>query len=392
MLILSINAGSSSLKFTGYQMPEEKVLISGLFERIGINNSIYTIKIKGEKIKKEFDLPNHEVAIKKLLEELLNYQVINKYEDIKAVGHRVVHGGEKYTDSVIIDDDVITTIKELSSLAPLHNPANLIGIKVFKDILPNVTNVAIFDTAFHQTMPPFSYIYPVPYEWYQKYQIRKYGFHGTSHKYIYEEISKQLNRNDLKVISCHLGNGGSITAIDSGKVLDTTLGFTPLPGVMMGTRCGDIDPSIIPYIMEKENKSIEEVMNDLNKQSGLLGVSQLSSDSRDIEEGVNKNNEQCVLAEEMYERKIVNYISQYYCLLNKPDVICFAGGIGENGIHVRKNIIEKLKVFGINVDEEKNDVRGKFTKISTSNSSVDCFVVPTDEEVMIARDTYQLVK
>jgi len=390
MIVLSVNAGSSSLKFTGFRMPEEEVLISGVFERIGIDNSFYTIKINGEKIKKEKDLPNHEVAVKTLLDELLENHVVSSLSEIGAVGHRVVHGGEKYTDSVLVDENVIATVRELCDLAPLHNPANLMGIEVFSKVMPNVKNVAVFDTAFHQTMPASSYIYPTPYEWYTEYGVRKYGFHGTSHKYVNSKISEVLGRNDLKVISCHLGNGGSITAINSGRVLDTSLGFTPNAGLMMGTRSGDIDESIVPYIIAKTGKTLAEISNDLNKNSGFLGVSGVSSDSRDIGEGIKNGNERCILAEEIYERRVVNYIASYYALLGGVDVICFAGGIGENGIDVRENIMKKLECFGVKLDENANNVRGEIRKISAEDSKILCYIIPTDEELMIARDTYSI--
>lgn len=391
MIILSVNAGSSSLKFTGFKMPEEEVIVSGLFERIGIAGSCYTIKLNGEKIKKERDLPNHEEAVKILIDELLLNGVIKSLDEIEGVGHRLVHGGEKYANSVIIDDDVISTVTELIPLAPLHNPANLIGVETFKKLLPNVLNVAVFDTAFHQTMDKSAYIYPVPYEWYSEYGVRKYGFHGTSHKYINDKISEILNRRDLKVISCHLGNGGSITAIDSGKVVDTTMGFTPNAGLVMGTRSGDIDASFIPYVISKSKKSLDEVISDLNKKSGLLGISGVSSDSRDIEAGVNEGDVRCVLAEEIYENKIVSYIASYYCLLGGADVICFAGGVGENGITVRRNIINKLAPLGVKLDADANNVRGVVTKISSDESKILCYLIPTDEELMIARDTYNLI-
>lgn len=391
MIILSVNAGSSSLKFTGFKMPEEEVIVSGLFERIGIAGSCYTIKLNGEKIKKERDLPNHEEAVKILIDELLLNGVIKSLDEIEGVGHRLVHGGEKYANSVIIDDDVINTVTELIPLAPLHNPANLIGVETFKKLLPNVLNVAVFDTAFHQTMDKSAYIYPVPYEWYSEYGVRKYGFHGTSHKYINDKISEILNRKDLKVISCHLGNGGSITAIDSGRVVDTTMGFTPNAGLVMGTRSGDIDASFIPYVISKSKKSLDEVISDLNKKSGLLGISGVSSDSRDIEAGVNEGDVRCVLAEEIYENKIVSYIASYYCLLGGADVICFAGGVGENGITVRRNIINKLAPLGVKLDADANNVRGVVTKISSDESKVLCYLIPTDEELMIARDTYNLI-
>ncbi len=392
MIVLSVNAGSSSLKFRAYNMPEEEVLISGVFERIGIDGGFYTIKVNGEKIKKEKDLPTHEVAVNTLLDELLENKVINSYDEIEAVGHRVVHGGEKYTKSVLINDDVKKTIEELSDLAPLHNPANLVGINTFEKLLPNVKNVAVFDTAFLQTLPPSAYIYPVPYEWYTQYGVRKYGFHGTSHRYINSKIEEIMGRKDLKVISCHLGNGGSLAAIDSGKAIDTSLGFTPNAGLMMGTRSGGIDLNIIPYVMRKSGKSIEEIIEDLNKRSGFLGVSGKSSDSRDISAGIEKGDTRCILAEEIYEGKIIRYLSNYFVSLKGADVICFAGGIGENAINVRENIMKKIECLGVKLDKKANESRGEVIRISADDSKVACYVIPTDEEVMIARDTYELVQ
>lgn len=392
MIVLSVNAGSSSLKFTGYKMPEEEVLISGVFERIGIDGGFYTIKLNGEKIKKEKDLPNHEVAVNTLLEELIENKVVNSYDEIEAVGHRVVHGGEKYTKSVLIDEDVKKKIEELSDLAPLHNPANLVGINTFEKMLPHAKNVAVFDTAFHQTMPASAYVYPVPYEWYTQYGVRKYGFHGTSHRYITSKISEILGRDDLKIISCHLGNGGSLAAIKDGKVIDTSLGFTPNAGLMMGTRSGGIDLNIIPYVMRKSGKSMDEIIEDLNKRSGFLGVSGKSSDSRDISEGIANGDSRCILAEDIYERKIIRYLSNYFVTLDGADVICFAGGIGENAVNVRENLMKKLECLGIKLDETANQKRGEIVKISTDDSKVACYVIPTDEEVMIARDTYEIVQ
>lgn len=392
MIVLSVNAGSSSLKFRAYNMPEEEVLISGVFERIGIDGGFYTIKVNGEKIKKEKELPTHEVAVNTLLDELLENKVINSYDEIEAVGHRVVHGGEKYTKSVLINDDVKKTIEELSDLAPLHNPANLVGINTFEKLLPNVKNVAVFDTAFLQTLPPSAYIYPVPYEWYTQYGVRKYGFHGTSHRYINSKIEEIMGRKDLKVISCHLGNGGSLAAIDSGKAIDTSLGFTPNAGLMMGTRSGGIDLNIIPYVMRKSGKSMEEIIEDLNKRSGFLGVSGKSSDSRDISAGIEKGDTRCILAEEIYEGKIIRYLSNYFVSLKGADVICFAGGIGENAINVRENIMKKIECLGVKLDKKANESRGEVVRISADDSKVACYVIPTDEEVMIARDTYELVQ
>lgn len=392
MKILSVNAGSSSLKFQVYEMPEETVLMSGVFERIGIDGSNYTIKCNGEKIKKDAVLTTHKDAVKILTEELINYEIVKDLIEIKGVGHRVVHGGSLYSSSVIIDDTVLNAIDELSALAPLHNPANVIGIKAFKDSIPTATAVAVFDTAFHQTMPEENYLYPVPYEWYTKYGVRKYGFHGTSHKYLSIKMQEILNKKDCNVITCHIGNGGSISAIENGKCIDTSMGFTPMAGIMMGSRSGDIDTTILPYVMKETGKSLDEVINDLNKNSGYLGVSQLSSDSRDIEDGVKCGNAQCILAQKMYVRKIIDYIAKYYVELGHVDGICFSAGVGENSVRTRQDVIKGLKALNIELDEEKNNVRGKEALISSVNSSVPVYVVPTDEEVMIAKDTFEFVK
>ena len=392
MKILSVNAGSSSLKFQMYEMPEERVLISGVFERIGIDNSFYTIKINGEKIKKETVLNNHKDAVRILIKELLENKVIKTLDELKGIGHRVVHGGDRYAKSTIVTDDVIKTIDELSSLAPLHNPANLMGILAFKEEVPDAVSVAVFDTAFHQTMPKESYIYAVPYEWFTKYGVRRYGFHGISHDYLTRTLKKELKNEKPNLITCHLGNGGSISAIKDGLCYDTSLGFSPNAGLVMGSRSGDIDSSIIPYIMSKADKSLEEVMSDLSKKSGLLGISGVSSDSRDVEDGISNNNERCVLAQNLYIKRAIEYIAKYYVELGHVDALCFAGGIGENSISTRKDILDGLKCLGIKIDEKANDVRGKFTLISKNDSSVPCYVIPTDEEVMIARDTYNLIE
>ncbi len=391
MKILSVNAGSSSLKFQMYEMPEEKVLISGVFERIGINDSLYTIKINGEKITKKAELPNHKEAVRILVEELLDNNVIKSLDEIKGIGHRVVQGADKFDKSVLIDDEVVEIISELSSLAPLHNPAAVTGIKAFKEIIPTAQAVAVFDTSFHQTMDKETYLYALPYNWYTDYQVRKYGAHGTSHNYVANRLSEILNKKDCRVIVCHLGNGGSITAVKDGKCVDTSMGFTPNAGVIMGTRCGDIDASIIPYMMKKTNMTYQDIDNAINKQSGFLGISGVSSDSRDIEDGIKQGNERCLLAQHMFIRRVVDYIAKYYVLLNGVDAIAFTAGIGENSIDIRKGIIEKLAVLGIKIDEEKNNVRGKEQLITTSDSSVPVYIIPTDEEVMIARDTYNLI-
>lgn len=391
MKILSVNAGSSSLKFQMYEMPEEKVLISGVFERIGISDSLYTIKINGEKIKKEADLPNHKEAVKILVDELLQNKIINSLDEIKGIGHRVVHGGDKYSSSTIINEDVLNTIEELSSLAPLHNPANLMGILAFKEQIPNAVCVAVFDTAFHQTMPKESYLYALPYEWYTHYGVRRYGFHGISHDYLTQTLKEVLKNDKPNLITCHLGNGGSISAIKEGFCYDTSLGFSPNAGLVMGTRCGDIDSAIIPYIMNKADMSLEDVMSDLSKKSGYLGVSGISSDSRDIEEGIKNGNERCILAQKLFVKRAIEYIAKYYVLLGHVDAICFAGGIGENAIGTRKEIINGLECLGIKLDEKANDVRGEFKLITKKDSSVPVYIIPTDEEVMIARDTYELI-
>ena len=393
MKILSVNAGSSSLKFQAYEMPEERVLISGNFERIGnINDSFYTIKINGEKIEKKAPLSNHEDAVNLLTEELLNNNIVKSLDEIKGIGHRVVAGGDIFNSSVILDDEKIQQISDLSVLAPLHNPGAVIGMKAFKRFIPDAIGTAVFDTAFHQTMSPSTYLYALPYEWYTKYKVRRYGAHGTSHKFVAIRLSEILNKNDAKVIVCHIGNGASITAVDSLKCVDTSMGFTPNAGVIMGTRCGDIDASIIPYMMKQADLSISDIDRIINKESGLLGISRVSNDHRDIEHGIENNDEMCILAEKMYIRRIVDYIAKYYVLLGGVDAIAFTAGVGENSYQVRKRVIDSLKVLGIKLDEEANKVMGREALITTSDSSIPCYVIPTDEELMIARDTYNLVK
>ena len=391
MKILAVNAGSSSLKFQMYEMPEEKVLISGVFERIGIDNSFYTIKLNGEKIRKEVDLSNHSVAVGFLTKELLENNIVESLEEIKGVGHRIVQGADKFDKTVVVDDMVEGIIGDLSALAPLHNPAALVGIKAFKEFMPNAVHTAVFDTAFHQTMPEEAYMYALPYEWYTKYSVRKYGAHGTSHKYVSQRVNEILGRTDTKVIVCHLGNGGSISAVLNGKCIDTSMGFTPNAGVIMGSRCGDIDASILPYVMNITGMTPSEMDTAINKKSGLLGVSGVSSDARDVEQEANNGNKRCILAEKMYNRRVIEYIAKYYVLLGGADAICFTAGIGENAINTRKEIMEGLRVLGVKVDEEANNVRGVERLITTKDSSIPCYLIPTNEEVMIARDTYNLV-
>lgn len=391
MKIMSINAGSSSLKFSLFDMTNEEVLISGLFERIGIEGSCYTLKYKGDKIKVETELPDHAVAVKILIEKLLELQVISNIEEIEGVGHRIVHGGDKYTESVMVTDEVVDDIIRFSDFAPLHNPAHAICIKAFREVLPKTPMVVVFDTAFHQTIAKDRFLYPVPYHWYEDYHVRKYGAHGTSHRYIAIKLAEELGRDDLNIISCHLGNGGSITAISNGKCVDTSMGFTPHAGIMMGTRSGDIDVSIVPYVMEKEGKSANEIMNDLNKKSGFLGISELSSDSRDIENGIKEGNEKCILAQKMYINSIVKYIAQYYVLLGKVDALVFTAGIGENSPETRFAVVEALAPLGIKIDALKNNVRGKFTQVNADDSTCEIYVLPTNEELMIAKDTLDII-
>lgn len=392
MKILSVNAGSSSLKFQMYEMPEEKVLISGLFERIGIGNSFYTIKLNGEKIKKEANLIDHGDAVKILCNELLENGVIKDLKEIEAVGHRMVHGGSNYPESTIIDEEVLKVVESLVPLAPIHIPANLIGVRRFQELVPNAKAVAVFDTSFHQTLNEEAYLYPVPYEWYEKYGVRKYGFHGTSHKFVSQRINEILKKENTKVITCHIGSGGSISAIENGKCIDTSLGFTPNSGIMMGTRSGDIDYTLIPYVMEEANLTYAEVDNILNKKSGLAGVSMVGSDLRDVEAAIAEGDEHAKLAFNIYVRKIVEYIAKYYFLLGGADAIVLTAGCGENSSYMREKICERLKVIGIELDKEANDMRGLERKISTENSKIPVWVIPTDEELMIARDTYNLVK
>lgn len=391
MKIMSVNAGSSSLKFSLFDMDNNEVIVSGLFERIGIENPQYTIKYQGYKIKEEALLNNHSDAVRILLEKLIDLNIVQSLDEINGVGHRVVHGGDKYCESVMVTDQVIEDIMAFSDFAPLHNPNHVICIKAFKEQLPNTPMTVVFDTAFHQTMSEEQYLYPIPYKWFKEHKVRKYGAHGTSHRYIAKIMSETLKKENLKIISCHIGNGASITAIKDGKCIDTSMGFTPLAGVMMGTRSGDIDVSIIPYVMEKEGMSAGEIINDLNKKSGLLGISELSSDSRDIEDGINAGNEKCILAQKMYINSMIKYIAHYYVELGGADVICFTAGVGENSKLFREQVIEKLSVLGIKLDLEANNTRGELKCISSKDSSCLVYVTPTDEELMIALDTMEII-
>ncbi|WP_188203828.1 acetate/propionate family kinase [Desemzia incerta] len=392
---IAINAGSSSLKFTLFEMPEEQVISSGIIERIGLKDSIFTTKYNGEKYNTVEDIENHEIAIQKVLDKLIELNVIENYEEIEGVGHRVVAGGEDFKESALIDNDVLAKIERLADLAPLHNPANATGIKAFKKLLPNITSVAVFDTSFHANMPAVNYLYSIPMEYYEKHAARKYGAHGTSHQYVSERAAEMLDRplEDLKLITCHLGNGGSITAVQGGKSIDTSMGFTPLAGITMGTRTGDIDASIIPYLMEKEGiTDINEMINVFNKKSGLLGLSGVSSDMRDVEDAAAEGNERAQLSLDIFYNRVQKYIGQYVALMNGVDAIVFTAGIGENSAETREILIDGINWFGAEIDKEKNAVRGEERIISTDDSKVKVLLIPTDEEVMIARDVERLKK
>lgn len=397
MKILCVNAGSSSLKFQLVEMPEEKLIISGYIEKIGLKDSFWTTKVNGEKIKGERYLKNHKEAAEVLIEELLKHKAVESLDEIKGVGHRVLHGGEKYSDSVIITDEVIQDIKDLTKLGPLHHPGNLAGIEAMQKALPGVPMVAVYDTAFHQTMPKVNYMYPVPMEWYTKYGVRKYGFHGTSHKYITLKMKEKLGKDDVNLIICHIGSGASISAIKDGKCYDTSMGITPLDGLMMGTRSGAIDPSILEYVSKELGESLEDLTNDLNKKSGLLGISGYS-DSRDVEAARAAGDKNATLALDMYNDRIAKYIAEYYIKLDgEVDALVFTAGVGENGIEARKEIIRRLNALGIKVDEEKNSKIASYKNenegiISSDDSSVPVYVLPTNEEIMIIKDTYNLVK
>jgi len=392
MKVLAVNAGSSSLKFTAYEMPEEKVLMSGVFERIGINGGFYTIKFNGEKTKTEIELKDHKQAFELLVKELKEHNIVEDLSEIKGIGHRIVQGGAYFEKTEIATDEVIAKIDELSSLAPLHNPAAIVGINAAKATVPEAVQTVVFDTAFHRTMPEENYLYALPYEWDEEYKVRRYGAHGTSHKYVSARMNELLGRYNTKLITCHIGNGASISAVKDGKCLNTSMGLTPNAGLIMGSRCGDIDATIVPYIMEKTGYTPREMDTILNKKSGLLGISGVSSDSRDIEDGINDGNERCILAQKMYVRRIIDYIAKYYVELEGCDAIIFTAGVGENSVSTRREIIDGLKVLGIEINEEANNVRGKEQKISSDNSSVPVWIIPTNEEVMIARDTYNLSK
>ena len=386
---ISINAGSSSVKWQLYSMPEEKVLAKGLIERIGLKDSISTVKFDGRSERQTLDIADHTQAVKILLDDLKRFEIIQSYDEITGVGHRVVAGGEYFKESALVTDDVLEKIEELSLLAPLHNPANADGIRAFRQLHPDITSVAVFDTSFHTTMPEKAYRYPLPTKYYTENKVRKYGAHGTSHEYVAHEAAKLLGKpiEELKLITCHIGNGASITAVDKGRSVDTSMGFTPLGGVMMGTRTGDIDPAIIPYLMQHTDdfNTPEDISRILNRESGLLGVSEKSSDMRDIHEAMRAGDEKAQLANEIFVDRIQKYIGQYLAVLNGADAIIFTAGIGENSVTIRRMVIEGISWFGCDVDPEKNFF-GATGDISTEAAKVRVLVIPTDEELVIARD------
>ncbi|WP_203649155.1 acetate/propionate family kinase [Secundilactobacillus yichangensis] len=392
---LAVNAGSSTLKFKLFEVPSEKVITSGVIERIGLKDSIVTIKYgHGNKFENTQDVDTHEQAIHLMLEKLIDLHIISDYNEITGVGHRVVAGGEFFTDSVLVDDEVLKKIEDLAEYAPLHNPAEAMGIRAFRKILPDVPNVAVFDTSFHTTMPQTNYMYAIPYKYYKKYGARKYGAHGTSHRYVAGRAAAMLGKPlaDLKLITMHIGAGASITAVKNGKSYDTSMGFTPLAGIMMATRSGDIDASLVSFLMEKlKIKDPNDMIEILNKKSGLLGVSEYSADMRDLEK-VQGKNKQAHLARDMYINRIVGYVGKYIAEMNGVDAIVFTAGVGENDIPIRQEVADKLSYFGIAVDPEKNNIRGVERDLSTADAKVKTLLIPTDEELMIVRDVERLAK
>ena len=390
--IFAVNAGSSSLKFQLIDMPEEVVITSGIVERIGFNDSIFSIKVNGEKKEKILPVLDHKQAVNVVLNALLEYQIIKDMNEIKGVGHRVVQGGEYFDKTVVVTPEVAQKVADLAEFAPLHNKANINGYYAFHELLPNVVHTVVFDTAFHQTIKEDTFLYPIPYKYYSEYRVRKYGAHGTSHKYIASVVEELLQTKKYKLISCHLGSGASLCAIKDGISINTSMGFTPIGGIMMGTRCGDIDPSIIPYIMKKENIDINEMLNIFNKKSGLEGVSGYSSDMRDVDKLIEKGNKQALIAKQLYCNRVADFIGSYYVELGGCDVLVFTAGVGENSKTTRDMLMPKIsEALGIEVDESKAIDFGKGKIISTPNSKIKVCIIPTNEELMIARDTYELV-
>jgi len=395
MKVLVVNAGSSSLKYQLIDMSNESVLAKGLCERIGIDGIIKHTKGEEAAVVIEKALPNHKIAIESVINVLTDSKlgVINDMSEISAVGHRVVHGGEKFSASVIIDEKVMKTLNECIELAPLHNPPNITGIEACQQIMPNTPMVAVFDTAFHQTMPPEAYMYALPYELYEKYSIRKYGFHGTSHKYVAGRAAAMLGKpiEQLKIVTCHLGNGSSVSAVDGGRCVETSMGFTPLDGLAMGTRCGTIDPAVVTFLMEKENYDAKQINDLMNKKSGVLGISGVSSDFRDIEKAANEGNKRAQLALDIFYYGVKKYIGEYAAVMGGVDAVVFTAGVGENNIDGRVEMVKGLEFLGIKMDVEKNKVRGKETDVSAADAKVRILVIPTNEELAIARETKALL-
>ena len=393
--IIAVNAGSSSLKFQLFEMPEENVLTSGIAERIGLEEGIFTIKVNGEKFTTKLPIEDHAKAVQLLLNALIEHGIVKDLNEIQGAGHRIVQGGSYFDSSVKVDDDVVNKVDELCELAPLHNPAHLVCYKAFKEALPHIGHVFVFDTAFHQTMGPESYMFPVPYEWYTDYKIRRYGAHGTSHQYISRRTAELMHRNNEEInqITCHLGNGASISAIKGGKCINTSMGLTPLGGIMMGTRSGDIDPTVVFYMMKKLGCTPDEMDAYLNKKSGMLGISGISSDARDVENAANEGNERAILTQNLYVNRVINVLGGYVMQLGHVDAISFTAGLGENDTHIREMILQKLEEpLGLSIDYELNSkIRGKECLISKPDSKVAVWIVPTNEEVVIARDTMRLL-
>lgn len=392
MKIMAVNAGSSSIKFQLLEMPSEEVIASGVMERIGLPEGIFTIKYNGKKEETHPVLKDHAVGVELLLKSLIEKGILKDLKEINGVGHRIVQGGEFFKDSTLVDEEVVKKIADLADLAPLHNPAHIIGIKAFQKALPNVPQVVVFDTVFHQTMPEEAYMYATPYEWYTKYGIRKYGAHGTSHQYVSHRCAEIMGKDikDTKIIVCHLGNGASICAVEGGKCKDTSMGLTPLEGIPMGTRSGNVDPTVVSFISTHENKTASEVVNELNKKSGYLGMSGRSNDARDVTAGMEQGDHRCKLTFDVQAKRIVDYIASYYVYMGGCDAICFTAGMGENLVHLRKNILNRLGVLGVKLDEKANDVHGEEREITTKDSKIKAYVIPTNEEVMIARDVVRV--
>lgn len=394
MKIMAVNAGSSSIKFQLLEMPSEQVIASGVMERIGLPEGIFTIKYNGKKEETHPVLKDHAVGVQLLLDSLIEKGILKDLKEINGVGHRIVQGGEYFKDSTLVDEEVVKKISDLADLAPLHNPAHIIGIKAFQKALPEVPEVVVFDTVFHQTMPEEAYMYATPYEWYTKYGIRKYGAHGTSHQYVSHRCAEIMSKDvkDTKIIVCHLGNGASICAVDGGKCKDTSMGLTPLEGIPMGTRSGNVDPTVVSFICAHEDKTAQEVVNELNKKSGYLGMSGRSNDARDVTAGMEEGDHRCKLTFDVQAKRIVDYIASYYVYMGGCDAICFTAGMGENLIHLRKNILNRLGVLGVKIDDEANNIRGEEREITAKDSKIRAFVIPTNEEVMIARDVVRVAK